>query len=99
MTTVAFIGDELTASGYRLAGAAAFVVPREETRAALELARSSAALILIGAAHAASLPDAELAALLSQLRPLTVVVDDILAEHAPPDLDQLVLRALGVEAP
>ena len=98
MAGVAFIGDELTASGFRLAGARVFIVSVDETAAAFDAAREVASLVLIGPSHAAALPAAGLATALGSFAPLTLVVDDILEREAPPDLEQLMRRALGVEA-
>jgi vacuolar-type H+-ATPase subunit F/Vma7 len=95
---VVFIGDELTATGYRLAGAQVLVVPPERAAAALREARVSAALVLLAPAHARAVPAAELDAALRSFRPLTLPVDDILGEDVPPDLERVVRRALGVEA-
>lgn len=98
MDAVAFIGDELTATGFRLAGALSFIVPPADAAEALRAARESAALVLIGAAHAQSVPEAELDQALAAFEPLTLVVDDVLEQNAPPDLEQAMRRALGVEA-
>ena len=98
MDDVAFIGDELTATGYRLAGARVFIVSPEAAAGTLAEARQSAALVLIAPEHARAVPGPQLAAALSAFRPLTLVVDDILGRDAPPDLEQAMRRALGVEA-
>ena len=97
MQPVAFIGDELTATGFRLAGAAVFVVPASEATEALAVARAGSELVLIAAGHA-RLVDADVLdeALLS-VRPHTVVVEDILSRLPPPDLELAMRRALGVE--
>lgn len=97
MEGVAFIGDELTATGYRLAGATAYIVAPGEAAEALQAARESVALVLIAPAHARAIPAAELDAALTAFRPLTLVVDDILEREAPPDIEQAMRRALGVE--
>jgi vacuolar-type H+-ATPase subunit F/Vma7 len=96
---VAFIGDELTATGYRLAGAAVFVVRPEEAAEALSAARESASLVLLSASHAHAVPAAELERALGMARPLTLVVDDILEREAPPDVERQMRRALGVDVP
>lgn len=98
MSGVAFIGDELTATGYRLAGAAVFIVPPEEAAGALAEAHGQASLVLLAPAHARAIPAPALEAALAATRPLTLVVDDVLEREAPPDLEQLMRRALGVEA-
>ncbi len=98
MPGLVFIGDELTATGYRLAGARVFIVPPEDTAEALAAAREDAAVVLLAASHARALPVAMLDAVLLATRPLALVVDDILARDSPPDIEDLVRRALGVEA-
>ena len=98
MSGVAFIGDELTATGYRLAGATVFIVPPEEAAGALVEAQAQASLVLLAPAHARAIPAPALEAALAASRPLTLVVDDVLEREAPPDLEQLMRRALGVEA-
>lgn len=98
MDHVAFIGDELTATGYRLAGARVFIVPPEGAGEALAEARATASLVLVAPSHALAVPGAQLAAALASFRPLTMVVDDILGRDAPPDIEQAMRRALGVEA-
>jgi len=98
VATVAFIGDELTATGYRLAGVRAWIVPPEEAAEALRAAREEAELVLIAPAHASHVPGDELEEALGSLAPLTLVVDDILEREAPPDLERAMRGALGVEA-
>jgi vacuolar-type H+-ATPase subunit F/Vma7 len=98
VATVAFIGDELTATGYRLAGARAWIVPPEEAGEALRVAREEAGLVLITPAHARHVPGDELEEALRSFTPLVLVVDDILEREAPPDLERAMRSALGVEA-
>jgi vacuolar-type H+-ATPase subunit F/Vma7 len=98
MDGVAFIGDELMATGFRLAGARLFIVPPDGAAEALAVARESASLVLIAPSQAAAVPAVALAEALTSFAPLTLVVDDILGHEAPPDLEQLLRRALGVEA-
>ncbi len=98
MPGVAFIGDELTATGFRLAGAHVFIVAPEDTAAAFAEARDRASLVLLSPTHARALPVAELDAALMASRPLVIVIDDILGRETPPDIEDLMRRALGVEA-
>ena len=98
MSKVAFIGDELTATGYRLAGARAWIVPPGEAGEALRAAREEARLVLVTTAHARHVPGDELEEALRSFDPLVLVVDDILGREAPPDLERAMRRALGVEA-
>ena len=53
--------------------------------------------ILLAASHARGVGAAELDEALMSAHPLTVLVDDLLERVAPPDMEQLMRRALGVE--
>jgi len=98
MPGVAFIGDELTATGFRLAGADVFIVAPEDAAAAFAEACERASLVLLAPVHAQALPVAQLDAALMTSRPLVVIVDDVLGRETPPDIEDLMRRALGVEA-
>jgi len=97
MQEVVFIGDELTATGFRLAGATAMIVPPEEATDALRSALQEASLVLLAASHARRVGVSELDAALTSTHPITVLVDDVLEREPPPDMDQMMRRALGVE--
>lgn len=98
MTTIAFIGDEVSAAGYRLAGAEAYVPAAGEEAAVFAAARGRAALVLVTAECAARLPPAELHQALAAVRPLTLIVPDVRGRVAPADLGRLVRQQLGMEA-
>lgn len=94
---VAFIGDEVSAAGYRLAGAQAYVPARGEEAAVLEAVRSRAGLVLITAECAARIPHAALQRALAAIEPLMLIVPDVRAHQAPPDLGKRVRKQLGME--
>ncbi len=93
---VAVIADELTALGWRLAGAQVSLATAANVEECLTRAQQSAELILITAALAASLPVARLQAALHAFPPLTVLVADLEHTEEPPDLETEARRALGV---
>lgn len=94
-----YLGDELGATGYRLAGAETFVVDSQEAlEAQLGVALEQAPLVLLGAGAAQWLPSARLQALLRGLRPLVVVVPDFAGGTAPPDLAGWLRGQLGMQA-
>jgi vacuolar-type H+-ATPase subunit F/Vma7 len=97
MGTVVFIGDELSAVGFRLAGLE--VPPLGEGRATnvLAEARQTAGAILMTAAAAAGVHKHELDEALLALIPPAALVPDILGVVAPPDLAQRLKAALGIE--
>lgn len=93
-----FLGDELSAAGFRLAGALIRTPEPEEVVSAFEWARQQAPLVLITAALAEHIPSAQLAAALAGLSPLVLIVPDINGQSAPEDLAAAVHRAFGMES-
>ena len=92
-----FIGDEVTASGWRLVGARAIAVDAGSVAQAFEAALDDADLLLITAVAAAGLDDARLDAAVRRAAPPVLVVPDAAERIAPPDLDRQVDRVLGIE--
>jgi len=98
MATPIFIGDQVTAAGYRLAGVRVRApAPGDET-AALAAARADAPLVMITAACAARVDAAALRDAVSALAPVVVVVADAQGDVAPPDLAARLRGQLGLEA-
>jgi vacuolar-type H+-ATPase subunit F/Vma7 len=93
-----YIGDEVTAAGYRLAGAQVRVPAPSEAGAALEEARALAPLVLVSAAIAAYIDAAQLRAALAALQPLVLIVPDSRGEVVRPDLAARLRGQLGMEA-
>lgn len=98
MAVTAVIADELTAAGYRLAGAEVIVPPDDGVEDALADARRKASLVLITAGLARRLPKHVIEHALFEGSPPVIVVDDVLGSTVPPDVDREVRRALGVES-
>jgi vacuolar-type H+-ATPase subunit F/Vma7 len=97
MAVPCYIGDEVSAAGFRLAGADT-IVPREGSEAAaLASARAGASLVLIAADVAARISARELAAARAQLAPLTLIVPDLQGAIAMPDLAARLRAQLGLE--
>lgn len=97
MDAPVYIGEELSATGYRLAGADTFVATgAAEVEALVEDALARSPLVLLGAAAAAALPPARLHALLRGIRPRVVVVPDIGDPTPPPDLSSWLRGQLGM---
>ena len=98
MASVVFIGDEVAAAGWRLAGAAARIPAPGGEGATLAAALDEAALVLLAAEVAARIPEAQLRAALRRVSTVTVVVPD-LREAAPyPDVAARMKRQLGIES-
>ena len=92
---VVFLGEELPAAGYRLAGAAVRSPGTGGELAALEAARAEADLILVSARLAASIAPAVLEAALAAPHPLAIVVPELDGETLHPDPAERARRLLG----
>ena len=93
-----YLGDEVTAAGYRLAGAQVRVPAPGEVNAAFEEARVLAPLVLVSAAVASHVNPAQLRAALMALQPLVLIVPDASREVPRPDLAARLRGQLGMEA-
>jgi vacuolar-type H+-ATPase subunit F/Vma7 len=95
---VVYVGDEVSAAGYRLAGARV-VVPRPGGEAhALDEARAVAELVLVSAAIASRIGESALRAAMRATAPLVLVVPGPLGESSWPDLAGRIRAQLGLDA-
>ncbi len=92
---VLVIADELTAAGWRMAGAQVRL-PGAEAIEKLWQAADRADLVLISAELAAQLPAAVLDEARRRSQPLVLVIPDLLHRREPSDIEIDVRRALGV---
>ena len=93
-----FIGDEVSATAWRLAGLRVHVPRDEELTAAVQRSCDQASLVLVSAALAQRLPATELDALLARVAPPVIVVPDVHGRIPLPDLATRLRRQLGVLA-
>jgi vacuolar-type H+-ATPase subunit F/Vma7 len=93
---VAVIADELTALGWRLAGAQVTIATAAGVEECLARAQQSAELVVITAKLAASVSPARLQAALHAFPPLTLIISDLERTAEPADLETQARRALGV---
>jgi vacuolar-type H+-ATPase subunit F/Vma7 len=93
-----YLGDEVGAAGYRLAGARVRTPPRGEARAALERALSEAPLVLVSATVAAGIGEPILRLALAATAPLVLVVPDVNGTTPLPDVAVRMREQLGLEA-
>lgn len=98
MSVPVYLGDEVSAAGYRLAGALVRTPTAGEETAALAWARSRAPLVLVSAAVAAGIAAGALRAALAALTPLVLIVPDLHDEVPLPDLAARLRTQLGLEA-
>lgn len=97
MAAPVYLGDEVSAAGWRLAGAQVHTPAAGEEMAALERARAQAPLVLLSAALAARLGQARLRPALLALAPLVLVVPDLQGGTPLPDLAARLRTQLGLE--
>lgn len=98
MSAPIYLGDEVSAAGFRLAGALVRSPAAGEETAALAWARSRSPLVLLSAAVAACIGEAALRGALSALTPLVLIVPDLQGEVPLPDLAARLRGQLGLEA-
>ncbi|MEW5790276.1 MAG: V-type ATP synthase subunit F [Pseudomonadota bacterium] len=97
MAALVFIGDEVTAAGYRLAGMRILLPELSAVGQALHEASAAAELVLITAEYAARLPPAHLRSALSARKPLVLVVPDARNRTELPELAARMRAQLGIE--
>ena len=97
MGQVIFIGDEVTAAGFRLAGVACHSPERNELPDLLAKERDGCDLIMITAQFAAWLGADTVEEMTLWSRPLVAILPDIRNHQTPPNLEHAVRRELGIE--
>ena len=97
MGGIVFIGDELTATGFRLTGIATMVPPEGGAHAALGEARRQADVVILTADCALEIPPEELDRAILAETPLVAVIPDIRQSASPPDLAKRLRATLGIE--
>jgi vacuolar-type H+-ATPase subunit F/Vma7 len=97
MSAPVFIGDEVTASAYRLAGMVTRVPKKGDVANVFDAATGAATLVVISAEYAALLPGETLREAVRRADPLILVVPDGGNRRLPEDLDSRVDRVLGIE--
>jgi vacuolar-type H+-ATPase subunit F/Vma7 len=99
MPAPVYLGDEVSAAGYALAGVRARTPEPDGEAAALAAARAEATLVLVSAAVAARIPEETMRAACLALAPLTLIVPDLTGGAPLPDIAARLRRELGLEAP
>ena len=97
MAQVIFIGDEVTAAGFRLAGVVCHTPERDELPDLLSRERDECDLIMITAQYSAWLGPDVVDGMALWTRPLVAIIPDIRDHETPPNLENAVRRELGIE--
>lgn len=92
-----FIGDELTATGFRLAGCEVATPGEGQTAQIFEAACATYAVIMVGSTHARHLNKTVLDEAIKALEPLVIVLPDVLGQTQPEDLVAKTSAILGIE--
>jgi vacuolar-type H+-ATPase subunit F/Vma7 len=92
----AFVGDEVSAAGFRLAGIDTHVPAAHDTVALFRRLVREVQLLLITAEAANSLPAAELQRAMAAERPLVLVIPDVRGRLEPADVGIRLRRQLGM---
>ena len=96
MPLAIYLGDEVSAAGYCLAGVVARIAEAGSESVAFERARADASIVLVSTAVAAKIAAARLAASLRALSPLVVLVPDLQAATPLPDIASRLRAELGL---
>jgi vacuolar-type H+-ATPase subunit F/Vma7 len=96
MPVPVFIGNEVDAAGYRLAGLRVEIPPAADLAESVQAACDQAPLVLLGADIAAQLPPRMLDQLLTGITPPVVIVPDVRGQARIPDLATRLRAELGI---
>jgi len=97
MGTAIFIGDELSATGFRLTGIATLIPKPDAASTAFEEARSRSSLIVITADVARHIPAPQLEAAMLAEAPTIAIISDVLFSTPSLDLVRKLRSVLGIE--
>jgi len=97
MPAAVYLGDAVSAAGFRLAGALVRTPSAGEEASALAWARAHAPLVLLSSSVASHIGEAVLRAALSALAPLVLIVPDLHGEVPLPDLAARLRSQLGLD--
>jgi len=97
MAGVVVIGDEVTCTGFRLAGVEIASPSPEDTAQALATAREEADIVVLTAEYARHLPESTLENALAAQHPTVTVIPDIRERQQPENLPAKIRATLGIE--
>ena len=96
MSVAEFIGDEVSAAGFRLCGIDVHVTDGSDVMSLIDQARERASLVLVSSSAVRDLESAELDALLAGIEPAVLIVPDVRGLHDVPDIVPRIRRQLGM---
>lgn len=96
MSLVAFVGDEISAAGYRLCGVDVYIADSNNVLPLIQRACESASLVLVGSGTASFIDKTELETLNKRIAPPVFIVQEVSGHQAVPDIGKIVHEQLGM---
>ena len=96
MSVAEFIGDEVSAAGYRLCGIDVHITDGANIMPLIKQARERASLVLVGSSVVHTIHSAELDELLASTQPPVLVVPDLRGLQEAPDIVSRIYKQLGM---
>lgn len=96
MSVAEFIGDEVTAAGFRLCGIDVQVTNGTDAASLIRQACERASLVLVGSTAVQDLSSSERDELLARISPPVLVVPDVCGTSDVPDIVSRIRKQLGM---
>ncbi len=97
MPIAEYIGDEISAAGYRLCGIDVHIADKHNALSLVKAACARASLVLLGSKTALYINSKELDALMLNIQPPVMIVPDAGKLQSVPDITPLVYKQLGMQ--
>ena len=96
MMITEYIGDEVSAAGYRLCGVHAHLVEGQNAISLIRQACERASLVLVGSSVVQHLTATEVDSMLASISPPVLIVPDFSGGHVVPDIASRIHKQLGM---
>lgn len=96
MSVAEFIGDEVSAAGYRLCGIDVHIANDSNALSLIRKSCERASLVLVGSSVTQYIDDTELDQLLASIRPPVFIVPDVRGLQNVPDITSRINKQLGL---
>ena len=96
MSVAEYIGDEVSAAGYRLCGIQTHIADDSNALSLIRKACERASLVLVGSSALQYIHSTDVDELLASIQPPVLIVPDVSGMHAVPDIASRVNKQLGL---
>ena len=96
MAVAEFIGNEVSAAGYRLCDIDVYIADSSNALSLIKQSCERASLVLVGSSTLQFIPAAELDGLLTNVEPPVLVVPDVHGLQDVPDIASRINKQLGM---